>query len=58
MATGYRPLTIGLVENLVDDMTRRQAEGLSREDVIRCLKRFVAREVLHYLVNDFGGKAT
>ena len=26
-------------------MRRRTAEGLSRRDVIRCLKRYVAREV-------------
>ncbi|MFF5011536.1 IS110 family transposase [Streptomyces phaeochromogenes] len=30
-------------------VTRRTAEGLSKKDIIRCLKRFVAREVYHHL---------
>jgi transposase len=30
-------------------VTRRTAEGLSKKDVIRCLKRYVAREVYPYL---------
>ncbi|WP_282793133.1 IS110 family transposase [Streptomyces sp. CC224B] len=32
-----------------DYVTRRIAEGLSKRDIIRCLKRFVAREVYHRL---------
>jgi hypothetical protein len=28
---------------------RRTAEGLSKKDVIRCLKRYVAREVYPHL---------
>jgi len=28
---------------------RRTAEGLSKKDIIRCLKRYVAREVYPYL---------
>ena len=28
---------------------RRTAEGLSKKDIIRCLKRFVARELYHLL---------
>jgi transposase len=32
---------------------RRTAEGLSKKDIIRCLKRFVAREIYHTLIADF-----
>lgn len=32
---------------------RRTAEGLSKRDVLRCLKRFVAREVYHALLADY-----
>ena len=39
-------------------MTRRQAEGLSKKDAIRCLKRFIAREVFHDLVKDLGRQGT
>jgi transposase len=28
---------------------RRTGEGLSKTEIIRCLKRYVAREVYHYL---------
>ncbi len=33
-------------------MARRLAEGLSKREVMRCLKRYVAREVYHVLVNN------
>ncbi|BCW35895.1 hypothetical protein StoSoilA2_19510 [Arthrobacter sp. StoSoilA2] len=33
---------------------RRLAEGLSKKDVLRCLKRFIAREVYHALKTDLG----
>lgn len=35
-----------------DYMDRRRAEGLSKKDVIRCLKRFVTREVFRDLTED------
>lgn len=35
----------------VDYMQRRLAEGLSTKDVLRCLKRFIAREVFNDLRN-------
>ena len=28
---------------------RRTTEGLSKKEIIRCLKRYVAREVYHHL---------
>ena len=31
---------------------RRTAQGLSKKDIIRCLKRFVAREIYHALLHD------
>jgi hypothetical protein len=33
-------------------MTRRRSEGLSKKDVLRCLKRFIAREVFNDLKID------
>ncbi|NOX23042.1 MAG: IS110 family transposase [Actinobacteria bacterium] len=38
----WHPATIAYVE-------RRTAEGLSKKDIIRCLKRYVAREIYHLL---------
>jgi hypothetical protein len=34
----------------VDYVARRTAEGLSRKEIVRCLKRYVAREVFRALV--------
>ncbi|MFH0917281.1 MAG: IS110 family transposase, partial [bacterium] len=31
-------------------VNRRLAEGLSKREIMRCLKRYVAREVYHALV--------
>ena len=31
---------------------RRTAQGLSKKDIIRCLKRFVAREIYWALIDD------
>ena len=36
----------------IDYVRRRTAEGLSKKDIIRCLKRFVAREIYHALIDD------
>jgi hypothetical protein len=38
----WHPPTIAYVK-------RRTAEGLSKKGIIRCLKRFVARELYHLL---------
>jgi len=35
----------------MDYIARRTAEGLSKRDIIRCLKRYVAREVYHALTH-------
>jgi transposase len=32
-----------------DYVTRRTAEGLAKRDIMRCLKRYVAREVYHHI---------
>ena len=34
----------------LDYVTRRTAEGLSKRDIIRCLKRDIIREVYHPIV--------
>lgn len=34
-------------------VARRTAEGLSKTDIIRCLKRFVAREIYYAIRADF-----
>ncbi|GLW55100.1 hypothetical protein Kpho01_31110 [Kitasatospora phosalacinea] len=33
-----------------DHVARRTAEGMSKKDILRCLKRFIAREVHKHLV--------
>lgn len=38
----------------IDYMQRRLTEGLSKKDVLRCLKRFIAREVFNDLKTDRG----
>lgn len=32
-----------------DYVARRTAEGMTKKDIVRCLKRFVAREVYRHL---------
>ncbi|MFD9124243.1 hypothetical protein [Kitasatospora sp. NPDC059571] len=32
-----------------DYVTRRTAEGMTKKDIIRCLKRFVVREIYRHL---------
>ncbi len=39
-------------------MARRIAEGKTKKEVIRCLKRYVAREVYNHIINDLGGVPT
>ena len=38
----------------IEYMQRRIADGLSKKDVLRCLKRFIAREVFNDLKTDIG----
>jgi transposase len=33
----------------IDYVTRRTTEGLSKREIIRCLKRYLAREIYHLL---------
>jgi transposase len=33
----------------IDYVTRRTKEGLSKREIIRCLKRYLAREIYHLL---------
>ena len=41
----------------IDYVTRRTAQGLSKKDIIRCLKRFVAREIFNALIIDHRSRA-
>ena len=36
-----------------DYVARRTLEGLKTKDILRCLKRFVAREVYHHVISAF-----
>ena len=36
----------------IDYVARRTAEGLSKTDIIRCLKRFLAREIYQRVMTD------
>ena len=35
------------------DAERRTKQGMSKPEIMRCVKRYVAREVYHALVADF-----
>jgi transposase len=36
----------------IDYVARRSSEGRTKRDIIRCLKRFLAREIYHHVMND------
>jgi transposase len=42
----------------IDYVARRSSEGRSKRDIIRCLKRFLAREIYHHVMNDRTALAT
>ena len=37
----------------VDDVARRTADGRTKREIIRCLKRFLAREIYQRVMTDF-----
>ncbi len=55
----YRIVTVRMRwhQATMDYVSRRSAEGLSKKDIIRCLKRFVAREIYHALLGDHRARA-
>jgi transposase len=55
----YRIVTVRMRwhQPTMDYVSRRTAEGLSKKDIIRCLKRFVAREIYHALLDDHRARA-
>jgi transposase len=55
----YRIVTVRMRwhEPTLAYVTRRTAQGLSKKDIIRCLKRFVAREIYHALLGDHHARA-
>ena len=50
----YRIVTVRMRwhQPTMDYVARRTSQGLSKKDIIRCLKRFVAREIYHALLGD------
>jgi transposase len=44
-------------EPTITYVSRRTAQGLSKKDIIRCLKRFIAREIYHALLHDHLARA-
>lgn len=56
----YRIVTVRMRwhQPTMDYVTRRTAQGLSKRDIIRCLKRFVAREIYHGLLADHRARNT
>jgi transposase len=55
----YRIVTVRMRwhQPTLDYVIRRTAQGLSKKDIIRCLKRFVAREIYHALIGDHHARA-
>jgi len=53
-AAVYRTVIVRMQHHqpTIDYVNRRTAEGLSKRDIIRCLKRFVAREVYQRVMTD------
>jgi len=50
----YRIVTVRMRwhQPTIDYVRRRTVQGLSKKDIIRCLKRFVAREIYRSLLDD------
>ncbi len=50
-ATLYRVVIVRMRwhQPTIDYVTRRTTEGLSKREIIRCLKRYLAREIYHLL---------
>lgn len=50
----YRIVTVRMRwhQPTLDYVARRTAQGLTKKDILRCLKRFVAREIYHSLLKD------
>ena len=50
----YRTVTVRMRfhQPTIDYVARRTAEGLSKKDIIRCLKRFLAREIYKRVMTD------
>ena len=55
----YRIATVRMRwhEPTIAYVSRRTAQGLSKKDIIRCLKRFIAREIYNALLHDHHARA-
>ena len=53
-ATLYRIVIVRMRwhQPTIDYVARRTAQGRSKKDIVRCLKRFVAREIYNALIDD------
>lgn len=56
----YRIVTVRMRwhQPTMDYVTRRTTQGLTKRDIMRCLKRCVAREIYHALLHDLRSRAT
>ena len=56
----YRIVTVRMRwhQPTLDYVVRRTAQGLTKKDIIRCLKRFVAREIYNALIKDYRSRPT
>lgn len=56
----YRIATVRMRwhEPTITYVSRRTAQGLSKKDILRCLKRFIAREIYNALLRDHHARAS
>ena len=59
-SAGYRAVIVRMRfhQPTIDYVTRRTAEGKTKREIIRCLKRYLAREIYRTLVRPAGGAPT
>ena len=53
MSDSYEFATHRYHQPTLDYVARRTADGRTRREIIRCLKRFLAREIYHRVMTDF-----
>jgi hypothetical protein len=51
-STGPSSSAMRFHQPTIDYVARRSSEGRTKRDIIRCLKRFLAREIYHHVMND------
>ena len=53
LSRGFTRLGRFLAPYAVDYVARRTADGRTKREIIRCLKRFLAREIYQRVMTDF-----